>query len=172
MRAALAAAFAVVLAAPALAATGGTLRYDLPDDVDFTDPALAYYAPSWHVEYATCLKLLNYPDANGPRGSTLVPEAATSLPRISNGGRTYDFTVSAPWTRFSNGERVGPQSFAHAIERVLDPRMQSPGAQFVSDVVNRTHTAQDQTQCLLAAELSIKAQRNATHAHLTWESRV
>lgn len=35
------------------------------------------------------------------------------------------------------------------------------GAQFVSDIVNRTHTAQDQTQCLLAAELVIKAQSAA-----------
>jgi hypothetical protein len=40
------------------------------------------------------------------------------------------------------------------------------GPQFVADVVNRTHTAQDQTQCLLAAELSIKAQKSATHATL------
>jgi len=32
------------------------------------------------------------------------------------------------------------------------------GLQFVSDVVDRTHTAQDQAQCLLAAELSIRAQ--------------
>jgi hypothetical protein len=45
------------------------------------------------------------------------------------------------------------------------------GPQFVSDVVNRTHTAQDQTQCLLAAELSIRAQKNATHAHLDWETK-
>jgi predicted dehydrogenase len=35
------------------------------------------------------------------------------------------------------------------------------GPQFVADVVDRTHTAQDQTQCLLAAELVIKAQRAA-----------
>ncbi len=35
------------------------------------------------------------------------------------------------------------------------------GGQFVSDIVNRTHTAQDQTQCLLAAELVIKAQKGA-----------
>ena len=36
------------------------------------------------------------------------------------------------------------------------------GPQFVADVVNRTHDAQDQAQCLLAAELVIKAQRGAT----------
>jgi predicted dehydrogenase len=35
------------------------------------------------------------------------------------------------------------------------------GAQFVADIVNRTHTAQDQEQCLLAAELVIKAQNQA-----------
>jgi hypothetical protein len=36
------------------------------------------------------------------------------------------------------------------------------GPQFVADIVNRTHVAQDQDQCLLAAELVIKAQKNAT----------
>ncbi len=35
------------------------------------------------------------------------------------------------------------------------------GPQFVADIVNRTHVAQDQTQCLLAAELVIRAQMHA-----------
>jgi predicted dehydrogenase len=35
------------------------------------------------------------------------------------------------------------------------------GPQLVADIVNRTHLAQDQERCLLAAELVIKAQRNA-----------
>ena len=41
------------------------------------------------------------------------------------------------------------------------------GRQFVADVVERTHTAQDQTQCLLAAELSIRAQMQATRVKLS-----
>jgi predicted dehydrogenase len=40
------------------------------------------------------------------------------------------------------------------------------GPQFVSDIVHRTHTAQDQTECLLAAELVIKAQMQAQVVHL------
>jgi hypothetical protein len=40
------------------------------------------------------------------------------------------------------------------------------GPQFVADIVNRTHVAQDQDQCLLAAELSIKAQMNAARVKL------
>jgi predicted dehydrogenase len=40
------------------------------------------------------------------------------------------------------------------------------GPQFVADIVNRTHTAQDQAQCLLAAELAIRAQNTARHVTL------
>jgi len=40
------------------------------------------------------------------------------------------------------------------------------GPQFVADVVNRTHVAQDQDQCLLAAELVINAQEKATRVTL------
>ena len=40
------------------------------------------------------------------------------------------------------------------------------GPEFVSDIVNRTHIAQDQTQCLLAAELVVRAQMKAQHATL------
>lgn len=118
------------------AATGGTLNYDLDTDIDFSDPALAYYVPSWEIEYATCLKLLNYPDANGPKSSQLVPEAATGFPKVSNGGKTYDFTVKAPGgTKFSDGSAVTPQSFAAELDRVLDPKMQSGGSGFFADIV-------------------------------------
>ena len=50
-------------------ATGGTLNVDLPNDVDYTDPALDYLSTGWEIEYATCLKLMNYPDANGAKGA-------------------------------------------------------------------------------------------------------
>ena len=41
------------------------------------------------------------------------------------------------------------------------------GPQFISDIVNRTHTAQDQQQALLAAELVLKAQKNARRLSFT-----
>jgi predicted dehydrogenase len=41
------------------------------------------------------------------------------------------------------------------------------GPQFVADVVNRTHVAQDQEQALLTAELSIQAQRTARRYGVT-----
>jgi predicted dehydrogenase len=41
------------------------------------------------------------------------------------------------------------------------------GPQFVADIVNRTHTAQDQQQALLAAELVLKAQKGARRLNFT-----
>lgn len=41
------------------------------------------------------------------------------------------------------------------------------GPQFVADIVNRTHVAQDQEQALLATELVLKAQKNAQWLHFS-----
>src|SRR3954467_8096724 len=91
-------AFIVLLAALCVAGTatahtkvktGGTLNVDLTTDVDYTDPALSYLSTGWELEYATCLKLMNYPDANGAKGANLVAEGAAGYPRGSGNGKVY-----------------------------------------------------------------------------------
>ena len=116
-------------------AVGGTMTVDISTDVDYTDPALDYLSTGWEIEYSTCLKLMNYPDANGPKGSQLVPEAAAGFPKVSNSGKTYDFTVSAGFTKFSNGAPVTAANFKAAFDRDADPKMQSPSVPFFSDIV-------------------------------------
>src|SRR3954468_8996645 len=115
--------------------TGGTLNVDLTTDLDYTDPALSYLSTGWELEYATCLKLMNYPDANGPRASQLIPEAAAGFPKVSNNGKTYDFTVNTGFTKFSNGQPVTAASFKSVFDRLADPKMQSPSGAFMSDIV-------------------------------------
>jgi peptide/nickel transport system substrate-binding protein len=124
-------------AAPASGkAQGGTARFNLTTDTDYVDPALAYYTVSWQFEYATCAQLLNYPDRAGAGGSQLVPEVAAGLPRVSADGKTYTFTVRKGF-RFSppSNAPVTAQTFKYTIDRVLNLKMQSPGAQFIGDVV-------------------------------------
>jgi len=116
-------------------ATGGTMNVDFFTDVDYTDPALDYLSTGWEIEYSTALKLMNYPDANGPKGGQLTPEAAAGFPKISNNGKTYDFTVNAGFTKFSNGQPVTAANFKAAIDRDADPKMQSPAVPFFSDIV-------------------------------------
>ena len=133
--------FASSAAAKSGAKQGGTLRVDLFTDVDYTDPALDYLSTGWEIEYSTCLKLVNYPDSSGPKGSQLAPEAATGFPKVSNGGKTYTFTVNVPFTKFApSGQAVTAASFKAAFDRNADPKMQSPATAFMDDVVGADKT--------------------------------
>lgn len=115
---------------------GGTLRINLQDDTDYTDPALAYYQVSWQFEYVTGVKLLNYPDRPAPEGSRLIAEGAEDLPVVSEDGKTYTFTIRDGF-RFSppSNEPVTAAAYVRAFERALDPKQQSPAASFVRDIV-------------------------------------
>src|SRR4051812_8157788 len=138
---ALLAVFASSAAAKSGVKQGGTLRVDLFTDIDYTDPALDYLSTGWELEYSTCVKLLNYPDQNFPKGSQLVPEAASGFPKISNGGKTYDFTVNVPFTKFApTGQAVTAANFKAAVDRNADPKMQSPSTAFMDDVVGADKT--------------------------------
>ncbi|HMC69189.1 MAG TPA: ABC transporter substrate-binding protein, partial [Mycobacteriales bacterium] len=118
-----------------LAAGGGSARVDYQFDVEHMDPALGDSVSSLLL-YATCAKLLNYPDRAGLAGSQLVPEVAQSLPTRSADGKRYTFTIRGGF-RFSppSNEAVTAQTFKHTIERTLNPRMRSPFAGQFADIV-------------------------------------
>src|SRR3954447_16836138 len=85
------------------AKTGGTLRVNISNsDVQSLDPAIDYEFYGWTVEFATCAKLLNYPDRPAPAGSQLVPEVAQGFPTVSRDGKTYTFRIRTTY-RFSDG---------------------------------------------------------------------
>jgi len=112
---------------------GGTMSVNMSaTDVDFSDPALAYGTLSWEIEYATGAQLLSYADKPAPEGSKLIPEVAAALPTVSKDGKTYTFTVKSGY-RFNNGAPVTAASFAAAINRDLNPKMQSPVTAFIAN---------------------------------------
>jgi peptide/nickel transport system substrate-binding protein len=114
---------------------GGTLHVNLTGtDFASLDPAINYDAEGAQLLYATCAKLVNYPDRPAPLGRVVMPEVASGLPAVSRDGRTYTFRVSSGF-RFSNGAAVHAADFAYTIRRDLDPRMHSPAVPFLRDVV-------------------------------------
>ncbi len=121
------------------ASEGSVAHVNSQTDLDSLDPALAYLFTSWQVEYATCAKLLNYPDRLAPQGSRLEPEVAQALPRRSADGKTYTFTIRSGF-RFSppSNEPVTAETFKYGIERTLDPRMHSPARLFASDIAGES----------------------------------
>jgi ABC-type oligopeptide transport system substrate-binding subunit len=115
------------------ARVGGTFRHSLSTDIDYVDPSLWYYVPSWTIAYATCSMLMNYPHAPAPRGSRLVPEVARGFPRISRNGLVYTFRLKNTF-RLSNGSRLTARNFAWAINRALQRTMASPAQPFIEDI--------------------------------------
>ncbi|MFL5799235.1 MAG: BTAD domain-containing putative transcriptional regulator [Actinomycetota bacterium] len=111
--------------------------YQLADN----DPALDTTWLAFQVEYATCAKLLNYPDRTGTRGAHLHPEVAASMPALSTNRRTYTFTVR-PGYRFSppSNQPVTAETFRYSIERALSPRMprRAPGPLSIGDIAGET----------------------------------
>ena len=121
---------------PAGVIAGGTARLLTPYDVTAMDPPLAGDAVALQLLYATCAKLVNYPDKPAPAGSQLVPDVAQSLPTRSPDGRSYTFTIRKGF-RFSppSTESVTAHTFKYSIERALNPRMRSPFAGDYADIV-------------------------------------
>jgi ABC-type oligopeptide transport system substrate-binding subunit len=121
------------------ASGGSTLNLAVAGaDVDYSDPALAYGTLSWEIEYATCQKLVSYPDAEGSKGSELEPgEATAGFPTVSSDGKTYTFTIK-PGIEYSDGATLKASDFVYAFNRDANPAMQSPVTPFVSDVVGWT----------------------------------
>jgi peptide/nickel transport system substrate-binding protein len=115
---------------------GGVIKTALNGNVDYLDPALAYYQSSWQIEYSTCVKLTNYPDLPGDAGRVIKPEAASALPAISPDGLTYTYTVPAGKFKFNTGEPVTAETFQHALERDLNPKQASYfGAVFLAPFI-------------------------------------
>lgn len=105
---------------------GGVLKLNMVSSFSHIDPAIGYDTEIWQVEYSTALKLYNYPDASGVKGAAVVPEAATALPKITNGGRTWVVTVKTG-LKFSDGKPVTAANFAYAFDRGLNPQLAAGG---------------------------------------------
>jgi len=116
------------------AAAGGTIVTELNSDLDYTDPQLTYYAPSWELMYATACKLMNYPDKEAPAGGQVQAEVAAGLPVVSKDGKTYTFTIR-PGFKFNTGQPVTAANFKMAIDRLTDPKLASSTAFLSSDLI-------------------------------------
>jgi ABC-type transport system substrate-binding protein len=110
---------------------GGIWKYGTTGASVQVDPQIAYITTAWWLQYATAAKLYNYPDKAGPAGTKLVPEVASRFV-ASNGGKRYTFFIRKGF-KLSDGTAVTPRNFKHAINRVANKDLASPGAQFITD---------------------------------------
>jgi peptide/nickel transport system substrate-binding protein len=97
---------------------GGTLKGTYASFPDYLDPALSYTQEGLTAMYDTYIPLLTYAHADGKAGGKVVPGLAESMPKISDGGKTYTLTLRKG-LEYSDGTPVVASDFKHALERTL-----------------------------------------------------
>jgi peptide/nickel transport system substrate-binding protein len=111
---------------------GGTLVGTFASFPAYLDPGLSYEFEGWTAMYNTYLPLLTYAHANGAEGSKVVPALAESMPKITNGGKTYTLTLRKG-LKYSNGTPVKASDFKSSIERLF--KLNSAGSGFYEGIV-------------------------------------
>ena len=97
----------------------GGLESNYPPDFAISfDPVIQN--SEWHARLAAMTSdgLVGFRRGVDVRGSGLVPDLATSLPAVTNGGRTYTFQLRAG-LRYSTGEPVLAGDIRRGIERAV-----------------------------------------------------
>jgi peptide/nickel transport system substrate-binding protein len=111
---------------------GGTLTGSYASAPDYLDPALSYTAEGWTAMYDTYTPLLTYRHASGKAGSEVIPGLAKSMPKVSDGGKTYTLFLR-PGLKYSDGSPIKASDFRFAVERMF--KLNSPGLSFFSSIV-------------------------------------
>ena len=102
---------------------GGVLRLAAREDVPTLDPALGYDTRSWFFEQHLFETLVTYDDENA-----LVPALAERW-EVASDLRRYRFHL-VPGVVFSDGSPLTAADIVGSLERVLDPRTRSQGAEY------------------------------------------
>jgi peptide/nickel transport system substrate-binding protein len=97
---------------------GGTIHLLSTQDIDSLDPAVSYYAFAWNLQQLYTRTLVAYPMKPGAAGLALAPDLASAMPTISNGGKTYTFTLKSG-IKFDDGDAITSQDIKYGIERTF-----------------------------------------------------
>jgi peptide/nickel transport system substrate-binding protein len=98
--------------------SGGTISMVASTYPQSLDPGFDYSGQGFEVNSVVYTGLLTYHRANGTAGTKLMPGLATTLPTITDGGRTYTMTLRKGLV-FSDGKPVLASDFTYAFERAV-----------------------------------------------------
>jgi peptide/nickel transport system substrate-binding protein len=115
---------------------GGTLLGAYAAFPDYLDPALSHTLEGWTATYDTYIPLLTYAHESGQASGRVIPGLARALPKVSDGGKTYELTLRKG-LKYSNGEPVVASDFTHSLERAFI--LNSGGSPFYEGIVGAAH---------------------------------
>jgi len=97
-------------------AKGGTLRFVSTQEADSWDPQRTYYGFVWDFARYYTRQLVTFAPQPGRKSTTLVPDLAAGLAKVSDSGTTYTYSLRAGIT-WEDGSPITSQDIKYGIER-------------------------------------------------------
>jgi peptide/nickel transport system substrate-binding protein len=141
---------------------GGTVRVVSDFWPVSVDPGLADFF-AWPTLASTNDGLLAFRHTGGVQGTQVVPDLATALPAVSDGGKTYTFELRRG-IEYSTRRLVQPEDFRWAIERVL--LANGWAAPYYRSIVGANHCVA-RSSCDLAKGIVVDRAAHTITFHLT-----
>ena len=107
---------------------GGAITVTFSNDVATLDPAIGYDWQNWSMIKSLFDGLMTYK----PGTTELEPDLAKDY-KISKDGKSYTFTLRDS-LKFSDGTPVTAEDVKYSLDRVVNPKTQSPGASFFNTI--------------------------------------
>ncbi len=111
--------------------SGGEIRIGTVGP-DSYDPALFQTVQAVQPLHLVYTGLTTYRAAEGDSGGEVVPGMAEALPKVTNGGKTYEFKLRKGLS-YSDGTAVKASDFEHAMKRVIG--LKGPYSSFFTGIV-------------------------------------
>ncbi|MFC8513471.1 ABC transporter substrate-binding protein [Streptomyces sp. NPDC057257] len=144
---------------------GGTLKLVAHAAAGTFDPQVNYTLQYWQLYQSMYDGLLAFKKVNGQASFTVVPDLATALPKITNDGKTYTFTLRKGIT-FSNGKALTTDDVVASFQRIF--KVSSPTAgTFYNGIVGADACLKKPASCTLKGGVTADAKTNTVTINLT-----
>ncbi len=127
---------------------GGTLKLSATAAAGTIDPMVNYTLQYWQLYQATYDGLLAFQKVGGQPSFTVVPDLATALPTVTNGGKTYRFTLRNG-IKFSTGKAVTTDDVVASFRRIFTVSSPTAGT-FYNGIVGAAACLKTPKTCTLA----------------------
>ncbi|MEP2680275.1 MAG: ABC transporter substrate-binding protein [Sulfitobacter sp.] len=124
------------------AKSGGNITITYKDDVATLDPAIGYDWQNWSMIKSLYDGLMDY----APGTTDLRPGLAESY-EISEDGQTFTFKLREG-VKFHNGREMTAEDVKYSLDRVTNPKTQSPGAGFFGSIAGFDAISSGETETL------------------------
>jgi len=154
---------AATSAAPA-SHRGGTLKLLAKAAGGTLDPQVNYTLEYWQLYQATYDGLLAFKKAGGSSAFDVVPDLAESLPKPTNGGKTWVFKLRKG-IKFSNGQPVTVKDVVASFQRIFKVKSPTSGS-FYAGIVGAKACLAKPAACTLKGGVSANAKANTVTINL------